>query len=228
MITSDIVKEVFKKNKDIKGIYYHSYPEALPLQERIEFDEIDQDLFYKSLQIRNSIKLPFWDSLMMAFVQNQIFSEKILDALSKSAVIRKKKFLSRKAVLDGKLEELQKSKLNYAINSEIILSTGEKRHLLLLDFHIRHSVYSELFVQKIIEKLYKKEGFIINSGKSYHFIGSGYFTLDSMLDILVKSIFFSPVVDKTWVAYQLLDRSCSLRFTKKHNSFPTLVKHISF
>ena len=94
----------------------------------------------------------------------------------------------------------------------------------MIDFHINPSEDNLKTVDKVLSKLELKNGFLINSGKSYHFISKNLVTQDQLNTLLAKMIFFTPIIDRNWVAHQIIEKMCALRVTKGSKTDLKIVK----
>jgi hypothetical protein len=99
-----------------------------------------------------------------------------------------------------------------ALNSRVELRDNKFAHIPLLDFKSPFHEATSALVATCIEALDLK-GFLICSGKSYHFIGKKLLEEEELIDILAKFILMHPIADHVWAAHQLLERSASLRIT---------------
>jgi len=97
-------------------------------------------------------------------------------------------------------------------------------HIPMIDF--RCSVSNENLL-KILEFLYEteeKEGVVLNSGNSYHYLGTKLLTESDWLNFIGKSLLFGKYVDYEWVGHRLMDKFCSLRVSsKKSVNIPRVV-----
>ncbi|RYY89585.1 MAG: hypothetical protein EOO15_05790 [Chitinophagaceae bacterium] len=220
------LKEIVLAYSQIEGIYVHPFPNSPSLQDKIVFDEIENEHFKNALSLREEKHVPFWDALMLSFFDKDQFSLRILGNVINSHASRKKICIKTNAEFDSNLQSYILSEGNYAINSEVKTSEPGRRHLLLLDFQIPESPKNNLVVEHILRVLEVGPGYLFRSGRSYHFMGSTLITIGKLTKYLGKCLLFSPIIDKSWIAHQLIDRSCSLRFTQKNGMFPELIKKI--
>lgn len=113
-----------------------------------------------------------------------------------------------------------------AINSKVILSDGSERHIPMLDFKIKSNNQNLKVVKDVLHILGLK-GYIFDSGKSYHFVGYNLITESELLDLLAYFILLQPISDKAWATHQILERSASLRLSKKYGQYPELIECIN-
>lgn len=224
--TIDIIKDVVKANPIVKNIFLHSFPTSMGIEKRISFSQLENDHFEKAIQFRNLTKIGFWDSLMLTYFDREFFSRSILDHMLNHHARRERFALSSEQVLNDSLLQYKNALENFALNSMVETFDGKKMHFVLLDFHIPESTSNQKVVESLLDSLGLSNGFLLRSGKSYHYM-SNFLVRKSKLDkILYKSIFYSPIIDKYWIAHQLLDNSCSIRITPKNGFSPTLIKKI--
>lgn len=219
----DVVNEIINKNPDIHLLTFSKYPKQILLQNRIKLNKVDEGFISTAQNIRNKFRIPFWDSLMLSFFDKDKVS---LDLLS-SALSHNP---NNEKIRTREIEDIRKLLIanpqdNLSLNSEVYFNNKTVKHLFLLDFHIFSSSNNLKIVSDILLIL-NLHGYILNSGDSYHFVSDSFFETDSLINLLAKSLLFSPIVDRAWIAHQILERSCSLRVGKKHNISPTFIKMI--
>lgn len=119
----------------------------------------------------------------------------------------------RKKILSIKLED----GWDLALLSKVILKDGARRHIPQIDFECP---VSNINVNKIKIKLSEilkiTPGYIINSGVSYHFIGTKLFNETEWrhfmgLCLLLADHFKKPIVDVRWCGHQLMSKWSDLR-----------------
>lgn len=223
MNTLDVVSEIIVENSDIEFLTFSKYPQQTLIQNEIALSKSDEKLVAAALEIRNKFRLPFWDSLMLSFFDQENISTKLLS----SALVHNK---NAEKIKTCDIREIKKilnisPEQNISLNSEINFKDNTIKHLYLLDFHIYPSANNLIIISEILHVL-GLHGYILDSGESYHFISNSFFDLEIILDLLAKSLLFAPIVDRAWVAHQLLERSCSLRVGIKHGIMPTVIKKV--
>ena len=226
LTTVEVIQKIVKENSSIQWINIHSYPDGPQLQERVKFNRIEEFHYSNALKLRKSYNVPFWDALMLSFYNKKEFSVEILENVLNSHSKKGLQLVSRNDILHNKLLNLACSDENYAINSKVIVEENRIKHFLLLDFHIPENDKNQKVVEAILRILKVKSGFLLKSGKSYHFFGTELISTSTLTKFLGKCLFFTPIIDKTWIAHQLIERSCSIRFTRKNNLFPTVIEQI--
>lgn len=225
MNTLDVLKEIYDKIPEIDKFLFHYFPKQKLLQERIEFENIENIQFKEALSIRDKYNLPFWDSIMLTYFGKKVVSSRILECALLHNEIKNEYFTSD---INWITEVLQKENEvpNIAFNSKVKLKAGIYKHLPLIDFHIPTSSENLDTVIKVIKLLGFSKGYIMESGESYHFIGTELMDNDQLLTMLSRALLFSPIIDRAWIAHQLLERSSSLRIGFKHRILPQLIDTI--
>ena len=220
------LKKIKELNPDIQGYYFNVFPTNNMLQKEQNFDESEKKQIKTALNIREKLGFSFWESLMSTFLDNE---DSNFNLLKNSLHHNKNLNISEISANDiNKLELfIKKNKSNnLAFISQVHLSNGYK-HLPLIDFHIKPSVVNQKTVEVVLNKLELNAGYLINSGKSYHFISKKLVNQNELEVLLAKMIFFSPIIDRNWIAHQLIEKKCALRVTKGEKTELKLVKEYS-
>jgi len=88
-------------------------------------------------------------------------------------------------------------------------------------------VNSEILVQ-LLRALGNGEGFLLRSGRSYHYYGATLLTEIEWRVFLGKCLLMSGYSDDRYIGHQLVDGYCALRLSsgKLKNQVPTIVAEI--
>lgn len=221
MESIEVVAHLGEIHKEIDSFYFFPLQKQWLIQDRIALEERETAHIGKALNIREELKLPFWDCVMLSTFNNPDFSKKILDAALCHRECTNLIVLKNDNSLFQHLVQLKEE--GYAWNSLVKLKNGERRHFPMLDFHIPVSNDNLNVVKTVLKKLGLKECMVLNSGESYHAISTNYTDEEQMMNILQRALFFSPIIDRLWIAHQMLNKSCSLRIGKKHGLVPEVV-----
>lgn len=223
MDSLDVLNEIVSNNSEIDLLTFSKYSQRTLIQNEIELNKINNDFLSVALDIRRKYRLPFWDSLMLSFFDMEnVPTEYLTSALvhnKNSEKIKTRNIEDIRQLLKRKPQE------SLSFNSEINFKNKTVKHLFLLDFHIYPSINNLKIVSDII-CIMNMHGFLLNSGESYHFISDSFIELESLINLLAKSLLFAPIVDRAWIAHQILERSCSLRVGEKHGIMPTVIKKV--
>jgi hypothetical protein len=163
----------------------------------------------------------------------EVAPEPLLNAVLFHRKLRgKETWLTREAVLAGAVQwqcTRQIAGLQLAATSEVRDADGSEFHIPMLDMRCKQSAANLELVERVAMRLMPEGSLVLESDKSYHLYGRSLLTPAKLIDFLAQSLLFSPIVDRSYVAHQLLERRCVLRLTarqdKKH--VPTVIKVLS-
>ncbi len=212
--------DVLRKVKDENGIdelSFHTYPKQILVQNEHNFTELEKKQLNSALLLRKKYHFPFWDSLMLTFFGNKNASSKFLKLSQRHN--KNEIFFSSDI---SHIEFLTNSTSDSISVCSKIKKNSDIYHLPFIDFHIPPSQDNLKVVNEVI-KILSLSGFILASGESYHFVCKHHYDEQFLLDFLAKLLFFAPIIDKSWVAHQILERACSLRVSKKHDLVPYVI-----
>lgn len=126
---------------------------------------------------------------------------------------------------DGLPDRVKQLELEgFFLNSRVRLYDGAEAHIILLDFSIPVSVEHAAVVKESLLRLGITHGYILDSGSSYHYIGSDIVSYSDYKRLLCYAYLLSPITDGRWIAHQLIEGSCNLRVGEKEGHIPTLVE----
>lgn len=223
MNTLDVIVRILKENEGVSSFTFAKYPMQTLIQEEKAYNKTDLKFIDSALEVRKKFRMPFWDSLMLTLFDQEGVSEDLLQRALKHNKNVDKIYTSDVNEILSVLES--NPHFNLSLNSEVQFEDGSILHLFLLDFHVYPSDNNLKLVSDIL-KVMGLRGFILSSGESYHFVSKDFFSTDAILDLLAKSLLFAPIVDRAWVAHQILERSCSVRVGKKHGVVPTVIREL--
>lgn len=133
-------------------------------------------------------------------------------------------FINTESIEEVMLCDLAKD--GYVLNSQVYLKNGSLAHLPLLDFNIEPGADGVALAIRAIKMLGKKNGYLLNSGSSYHYIGCEPMTVEEHRAFLHHALLLAPIVDGRWVAHQLINGSSNLRMGEKNGKIPYVVSKI--
>lgn len=225
MTTIDIIKNVFLNNTGIDSVRLIGYDAQKDIKSEYAsvWTDKDEAVYASAMKLRDQMSIPFWIAIMANCIGNVSWSELCLTASLRHHPIHFIADISARNI--ASLDRLAAETERIALNSAVLLADGSEAHIPMLDFHIPFSDVNTPIVTNICNKL-GEPGYLMTSGKSYHFIGRNTFSYSDMVQFLARALLFTPLVDEIWIAHQLQDKSCSLRISKKHGIVPTLVHRI--
>ncbi len=223
MTTTQLLPFIVMDNPFIMMFTFQYYPSARLIQDEIpELNSNEQDMFDYAISMRSKYHLPFWDGIMMSSFENPNFSARVM-----KQALRHNPISGTFFILANELSKIDSIKHeNLALCSTIISSQNQQLHLPMIDFHIPISPSNINVVESVCKTLELGKGWIIESGESYHFIGSHLMKWEELQEKLYKAIIFSPIIDKAWVSHQLQEKACSLRVGEKKGVLPVVCRFI--
>lgn len=220
IFSKNIISDIIANNKNIHSVRFFSFSTATKLQDRLtNLNQIELEIIQKAKNRKSKDGISFWDAMLSLFAEEGITHEKILSEVLYHQANSNYDYVSRNDIeqfLRIRREE------SLAINSKVIIDNGISRHIPLLDFKLPVSISNNNLAKACIRVLGLK-GYLLESGRSYHFIGNGLMSESELLDLLAKFALLSPISDKAWVSHQIIERSASLRITAKDGKEPCLV-----
>lgn len=220
----DIICRNFKNNKTIEALHFATFNGYELLQDRINVTDEIKDCFDFALKFRETYNLPFWDGFNLSLFNKNFSDYSFLQEIKyhngKSEI-----FTVDTSNLSAFMSQLPTQKY-LTINSKVKTFNGISKHFILLDFHIPVNPHNQEICKQLLICLNIK-GSLLISGKSYHFYSYELYTEEELLGILSTALLYSPIIDRAWIAHQLIERSCCLRISPKYNHLPYLVEEIN-
>jgi hypothetical protein len=220
-----------KCSPDIEAITLFRPPSSLPIQQDPAIDGPEQILIERALAIRSDLGLPFWDSLLLYVSTHSAKAQQLL----KRATLHNPQHLDALQIHRDdctesrllKIIEALPSGRMLAISSRMLTKQNVFLHLPMLDFHCPASPENDTLVRLVVAEI-GLEGYIARSGRSYHFYGNKLVDEQSLIAILAKALLFSPIIDRAWIAHQLLERACGLRISpgKDYENCPVIISEV--
>lgn len=186
------------------------------IQERINSKGELEPIFNSAFRIREQYHLPFWDSFNLS-----LFNQSISDfSFFKEILFHN----STKEIQEIEVEKFILSLNNIDTDDYLTfcsrVKVGENyKHFPLLDFHIPVNINNQKICIALIKQL-GLTGYLLDSGKSYHFYGDRLISEEELTFILSKTLLFAPIIDRAWISHQLIQRFCCLRISKKYDRLP--------
>lgn len=215
MNTIELLAQIQQRHPQIASFSFHTFPAQQLIQQRMkEWGTKEEAHFHRAMQFRERYKLPFWDSVMLATFNYPDYSQKILRQCQTHNSIQGL-FYATAADAYRLLHGLQDSS-RLAVSSYVRMTDGSVNHLPMLDFHIPISDIHTGVVKEVCRLLHLHDGYLLDSGESYHYIASHTASWDELNLLLVRALRFSPIIDRAWISHQLEEKCCSLRIDRKH------------
>lgn len=185
----------------------------------------------EALELRAKYRVPFWMAMNFVIEAYDVpIPEQILSAteLHQRLNDASKMKLDREDCDAYTIRRLGKDVPNehmLAILSRVTTSDGKHAHIPMIDFRSMPSTIAVANATSIVQRL-GIDGFLLDSGNSYHFYGQDAVTEEELYSYLARALLYMPIVDHRWVAHQLIERQCALRVSPRTTSdaCPNLVQ----
>jgi len=151
------------------------------------------------------------DALIEALVHRHTESERTL-------------VLTRREMLHGGLKLIAKGLRgaeSLALCSEVRLIEGHGAHIPMLDFACAKTPANQSAICSMLREI-GQNGVVVDSGKSYHFLGASILTSDEWIRFMGRALLFAPFIDTRFIGHRLLDGECTLRLTAKGGKIPSI------
>ena len=223
----ELIVDILRRQPSISAIHIFYPTLSAPIQQMPGLTADELDIISQSLELRSQTDFPFWDCLFQVAAQSVAHMPNLLrtakrhnaqsatlDRVARSDVLS--------AALDLKIQKLEAGEV-LAISSKVECA-GNLLHLPMLDFHCKRTLANDARVKQILSLLDLK-GYILSSGQSYHFYGIELVDTDTLITMLARALLFVPMIDRAWIAHQLIERACGLRISsgKSYIMPPTVV-----
>jgi hypothetical protein len=218
--------------RDIVAFQFATLDFAPLLDARSSLTAVDSFAVTRALELRTTHHLPFWDGVMLAASQSDTIPTGALKAAAYHQTLAGKiQWVAADNLNIPSLQSMSQSahgqKRLLALTSSVQMRDGSVRHLPLLDFHTAYSEHTTCLIAEVISLL-GASGSLLRSGKSYHFYGDALLTSDEMIAFLGKALLFEPIVDRAWIAHQLIEGRCALRISprEEYGGVPAFVRRV--
>jgi hypothetical protein len=214
----DLLVSIVGAHREIDVVFLGQPHINVPLLSRSDLLPSDRDLIRATWKQCSESGLPLWDSVMLRLTRSDQISDTILSQAMVHHGIAKTQFSVRS---DGFAREIRELSENIppgrmlAMCSEVQLKTGPTKHIPMIDFRCPVSPHSLQLASKIAKLIDVGKGFIVETDRSYHFYGAELLTGQEWSQFLGRALQFSPIVDRAWIAHQLIDLSCNLRIAPR-------------
>jgi len=225
----DAYANIIKNLPEIKFVSIFKYLPPKTVQLRSDLSDSDRQVISRGLKIRAQLGLPFWDSIMLVIMKDHIGSSSLLNACRYHQSSKKQDMLlSRQVVLRGFLQrtvDLCQPNESVSLISEIRLRNGRIGHIPFLDFHCPVSKRAEPLVLAVAKKIFCGSVLVLNSGHSYHAVGTTILKSTALTEFLARALLFGPIVDRAYIAHQLIEQRCALRISRggHNNAIPKVI-----
>lgn len=214
----DLVISIVSSHPEIDVVFLGQPHINDPLLSRSDLSPSDRDLIRTAWRQCNESGFPLWDSVMMLLARSDQIPDTILRQAMFHHGISGTQFSVMSDAFARKVCELSQNMppgQMLAMCSEVQLKNGSTKHIPMIDFRCPVRPHSLQFVSRIAKLFDVGKGFIVETDRSYHFYGAELLTGQEWLQLLGRALQFSPIVDRAWIAHQLIDKCCNLRIAPR-------------
>ena len=216
---AELIGELLRLHPDIQTLNLFE-PLPVPLaQARLGGDDTSNQILTQGLELRAAWGTPFWDAVLMScFGRGRAALPVLMQAQFHNSGPRRDIQVESdrwKAPHWTQLMNEVASGRMLVFSSRVVLRNGEIRHIPMLDFHCPASSKNEELAVLAAGLLDTGGGFLLESGDSYHFYGRVLFDEATLVSFLGRALLMAPIIDRAWIAHQLIERVCGLRISKK-------------
>lgn len=226
------VLKIVDRNPEIMAIHLFTPAMSLPIQADSRLTTSEQDLVQAALDLRQNTKLPFWDCLLQKISNSDVdtptlFSRAIHHNSQRETIERVERAQLSEERLRSGIAAVPPTQM-LALSSRVSCIGDVERHIPLIDFHCNVSAANDKRVREVVKSLGLR-GYIAHSGQSYHFLGVHVVDHTAMLTILARALLFAPIVDRAWIAHQILEEACGLRLSpgKTYTECPIVIDEVT-
>jgi hypothetical protein len=204
---------------EVQGLRLFSPSPSPMLQERALLSPAEWKVVERGLSFREASHMPFWDSVFLASFEADGPVKGIVEAASyHNCSDHRVLQIGRGEVTADRLRNLSATSEGgeyVAVSSVVELADGTRGHIPLIDYHVPPSDHGLLLVRSVLEQLDIGGGYILLSGKSYHFIGDTLVKERDLMRFLGRCLLYAPIIDRAWIAHQIIESACALRISPK-------------
>lgn len=204
--------------KDVEEVYLAELKPLPALQTRRELKQSERIVVERALKCRQSTGLAFWDAVLLE-LSDVPGAIGLLDEVKMHVTFRgRERSLSWDSAVGGDLQRAcaefsTADEASLVFLSEMRCRDGSTCHLPMVDFHSASSAVNQQVVTGVVERLFPEGCFLLESGESYHAYGTRLMSETEFRTFLGTALLFAPIVDRTYLAHQVIEGRCALRLT---------------
>ena len=224
----DIFMAVLHANPMIKSFTLFTPQLAPLLLQRAELSSEELEIVQQAQSLKASTCLPFWDALMTTSMHVAAPTVGIFRAaMYHNAITDNVKILSTSTLALPQLRAIEATLTPdkiLAVASKVKCADGTVRHIPQIDFHCSDTTTTRGIVMELLNVLGLR-GNLLASGKSFHFYGVDLLAENEFANFMGRILLFSPIVDRAWIAHQLIEGQTALRLSSRpgYGTSPKLV-----
>lgn len=225
----EVYSAIIAASSKVREVAVAEYTTPPMIQNRAELSAEEQRLLKVAGQARQAGRLSYLEILLEKSTEVDHAVDGILDAVAyHQRHAKTRRWVSREDVMKGRLIRLcagVSAGRPLALLSRVRTNSGCSGHIPLLDLHLEKSGRSIRLVAAVATRLLGNRYAILETGRSYHLVGTCLLNEEEARHFLSRAILFSPITDHAYIAHQLLEGESALRITGcgETGDVPTLV-----
>ena len=214
------IAEVVQSSDDIELVEFVRVPAfGSAVQDRVSLTPAVAAVLRRALELRERTGLPFWDSAMVSsFGVGPMIAPLVAASVHHNARPPTLARLSRTNCTQENIRALgSRCPAGQCVGlvSAVTVDDGTIRHLPMLDFHLPSGSENQATAVASLNAVRAGRGLLVESGKSYHFLGIDTVSSEELWAFLARALLLGPLVDRAWIAHQLLEGRCALRVSSR-------------
>lgn len=225
---ADTLQRLILSFPDIAAVTLASYAHLPMVQDRTDLSVAETAVVHDAIAFRRERQLPFWDCVMLSISKSEDPMDVLLDAAAVHVSLRgtdislNRDSISRGALQDS-IKRISVQTGETCILSEVVLSDGTVRHLPMLDFHCPPTTAGRLAAIAVCKRLFPAGAVLLKSGESFHAYGMNLMSVPEFFEFLGRALLYSPIIDRAYIAHQLIEKRCALRISGTKKPIPTTI-----
>lgn len=209
---------VLRANPTIANITLFTPHLAPLLLQRAELTSEELDVVQQALSLKAATSLPFWDAVMTMSMRAAAPTIGIFRAATyHNPIADNLQILPASGLASSQLRAIEATLTPdkiLAVASKVECKDGAIRHIPQIDFHCPDTPATRDIVVNLLEVVGHR-GYLLASGKSFHFYGVDLLAEDEFSNFMGRILLFSPIVDRAWIAHQLIEGQTALRLSSR-------------
>ena len=199
----------------LRSTFVTPYQLAPDYKSRLKEAPETERIFQQARDLRARHGIPFWDAVILEAMAAGPIEEFILEGVVYHQNMGGSLLeVPRSDVLGpGIAASVEKAGIPYpwAVLSRVRVEGGEDYHFPMLDIRCSISEANLVSLERLADRLFDCPWALIESECSYHLIGASLLTEREFTKFFGKAILFGPLVDRNYIAHQLINGCAALR-----------------
>lgn len=228
LTSADAVQRLFMSLRNVVSVTLASYSHLPMLQNRLIPSMAESAVINEAIELRSELQLPFWDCVMLSISKSKESVDSLLDVAGTHVSLRDSDIiLDRASVSCGMIQERAENergeKLETCVVSEVQTSGGLTMHLPMMDFHCAPTAAGQAAAIAVSKRIFPGGAVLLKSGESFHAYGKTLISTTEFFEFLGHALLYSPIIDRAYIAHQLIERRCALRISGRNKPIPMTV-----